>query len=350
MKGDDLFYRDRVGGLTRRHFVQGVAAAAMGVVGRRPGPLWALPVIGEQGPSAPLDHRSTRFRADVDLVRLGVTTRNAAGTIVHDLQPDEFQVFEDDVRQEIGHFSHHETAISVVLLLDTSSSMSNDKLMHAIDGVINFVNALKPGDEALLIAFNDSVQALGQFGLDSRTIERATKRIMAEGGTRLYDAVIDGSREIAVPGRKDKRALVILSDGADTASRSKLEAAVEAVRVAEVPVYAIAVEYEEDRTPAWLVPGDALWRRLGGSSDLTPLQRLTEGTGGWTYPIKAAKRCKEVCLRIADELRNQYLLGYYPSNRQRDGWWRAIEVRTNRPDVIITTRSGYYAPGPAAAR
>ena len=344
MGGHNRFVGDRVSGLTRRRFIHGFATASLGMFGAGPGLAWAQTTTGNQGPSAPLDQRGARFRAEVDLVRLGVTARDAARTIVHDLRPEEFQVFEDDVRQEIGHFGHHETAISVVLLLDASSSMHADKLMHAIDGVINFVNALKPGDEVLLIAFNDSVRALGQFGLDSRTIERATKRIMAEGTTRLYDAVIDGAREIATPGRKDKRALVILSDGADTASRSRLEAAVEAVRVAEVPVYAIAVEYGEDRTSAWL-PGDAPWRQLRRSSDLAPLQLLTEGTGGWTYPIEAAKRCKEVCLRIADELRNQYLLGYYPSNRQRDGRWRAIEVRTSRADVTVTTRNGYYAAG-----
>ena len=303
-------------------------------------PWWEASAAMQQ----PFDRRVLPFRASVDLVNLSVTARDATGAIVHDLDVKDFEIYEDDVRQEVGHFGHHETPISVVLLLDKSGSMSGDKMMHAKDGVLNFVNALKPGDEVLIIAFSESVDALGGFGLDSRTIERALKPVDAESVTRLYDAVIDATHEIATPGRKDKRALVILSDGEDTASQSRLDDAVEAVRKAEVPVYAIAVEYEERTPPAWLRFGDPLWKSLRSRNDLAPLHRLTDGTGGWTYPIQAAKRCKEVCLRIADELRNQYLLAYYPTNQDRDGRWRTIEVRTTRPGVTVTTRTGYYAP------
>lgn len=306
-------------------------------------PFWR--VSATQQP--PVDRRNLPFRSTVDLVRLSVTARDATGSIVHDLGPQDFEIYEDDGRQEVGHFGHHETPISVVLLLDKSASMFGDKMMHAKDGVINFVNALKSGDEVLVISFSDSVDALGRFGLDSRTIERAVKQVEVESGTRLYDAVIDGAREIATPGRKDKRALVVLSDGEDTTSRSRLDGAVEAVRVAEVPVYAIAIEYE-DGGPWWARRrSDSLWRQLRGPGEVGPLRRLTDGTGGWTYPIQAAKRCKEVCLRIADELRNQYLLAYYPTNHERDGGWRTIDVRTARPGVTLTTRTGYYAPTPA---
>ena len=293
---------------------------------------------------APLDRHILPFRSNVDLVRLSVTARDAAGAIVHDLGEADFEIYEDGVKQDVGHFGHHETPISVVLLLDNSGSMDGDKMMHAIDGVINLVTALKSGDEVLVISFNESVQALGEFGLDTQMIQRAVKRVMAGGGTRLYDAAIDGAREIATPGRKDKRAVVLLSDGEDTASRLRLDDAVEAIRVAEAPVYAIAIEYEP-RTPWWARKRrDSLWRELRGAGDLGPLHRLTDGTGGWTYPIQAAKRCKEVCLRIADELRNQYLLAYYPTNRDRDARWRTIRVGTSRPGVTLTTRAGYYGP------
>ena len=113
-------------------------------------PLWG--VSATQQP--PFDRRNLPFRSSVDLVRLSVTARDAAGGIVHDLGSGEFDIYEDDVRQAVGHFGHHETPISVVLLLDKSASMSGDKMMHAIDGVINFVNALKKGDEVLVIAFS----------------------------------------------------------------------------------------------------------------------------------------------------------------------------------------------------
>ena len=309
-----------------------------------------LPVVAGAQPqraAPPIDQRSLRFRTGVDLVRLSVTARHQDGQVARDLGPEEFEVYEDGVRQDVHHFGHDETPISVVLLLDKSSSMmAGDKFMHAKDAVINFVKALKRGDEVLVISFSDSIDALGGFGLDIKTIERAVKRLDTQARTRLYDAVIESAREIAGADRKDKRALLILSDGEDTASGAGLETAVEAVHLAEVPAYAIAIEFGgRDRVrPA----ADPLWRRLGGDADreLRPLRRLTDGTGGWTYPIEAAKRCTEICLRVADELRNQYLLAYYPSNEELDSAWRTIDVRTTRPNVTLITRDGYYAPAP----
>lgn len=292
---------------------------------------------------SPLNSQGPRFHSGVDVVRLSVTARDESGGLVHDLTREEFEVYEDGQRQEIGPIGHHETPISVVVLLDKSGSMSGEKLMHAEDGVIAFVRALKKADEALIIAFSDSVDALGGFGINAPAIERAVKRVEAEGGTRLYDAVIEGARAISTLERKEKRALLLLSDGADTASVAKLDEAIEAVRLAGVPVYAIAVEYGE---PSRLGsrPSEALWRQLRSPGEVTPIRRLTDGTGGWTYPIEAAKRCKEICIRVADELRNQYLLGYYPAKVNRDGQWRSIEVRTTRPGITLTTRNGYYAP------
>jgi VWFA-related protein len=313
------------------------AAAAAGL----PGIAAAQP----QRPTPPLDQRSVRFRTGVDLVRLSVTARNQDGQVVRDLKPEEFEVYEDGVIEEVHHFGHEATAISVVLLLDKSGSMmAGDKFMHAKDAVINFVRALKRGDEVEIIAFSDSIDALGGFGLDAKTIERALTRVDIQAGTRLYDAVIEGAREIAGADRKDKRALLILSDGQDTGSVASLEKSVEAVRLAEVPTYAIAIEY--GGRGLFPPPTDPLWRPLRSAADLElqPLRRLTDGTGGWTYPVEAAKRCTEICLRVADELRNQYLLAYYPASTQLDGAWRAIEVRTTRPGVTLTTRNGYYAP------
>lgn len=316
---------------------------------RRVAPVGALLVLiaapgAQQAPVSPVDQNRIQFRSTVDLVRLSVTARDATGQIQHDLRPEEFEVYEDGVRQPISLTGHDETPISVVVLLDTSGSMMGEKMMHAQDGVIEFVRALTPGDEALVIAFNDSIDALGRFGLDVRTIERAVRRLDAGSATRLYDAVIEGARAIAKPNRKEKRAMLVLSDGADTASLARLDDAVEAVRRAEVPVYAIAIEYGDAPVVSSRARADPLWQPLRGASELDPLHRLTDGTGGWTYAIRAARRCKDICLRVADELRNQYLLGYYPANKEHDDRWRTIEVRTTRPGITLTTRNGYYAP------
>lgn len=206
-------------------------------------PLWPFwRVWADQDP--PVDRRNVPFRSSVELVRLSVTARDPAGVIVHDLALEEFDVYEDGVRQQVEHFGHHETPISVVLLLDKSGSMFGEKMMHAVDGVINFV-------------------------------------------------------------------------------------------------YAIAIEYDDDRSWLSRLSSDPLWRHLLGPGDIGSLRRLTDGTGGWTYPIQAAKRCKEVCLRVAEELRNQYLLAYYATNQQGDGGWRTIEVRAS---------TGYVSQGDPGRR
>lgn len=298
-----------------------------------------------QAPSATLSAQEpqTLFRADVDVVPLNVTARDAAGRIVHDLRRDEFEVSEEGDRQDVAHFAHHEAPISVAVLLDHSGSMFGEKLMHAKDGIIAFVKALRQQDEVLLIAFSDTIQALGSFGMDRRVIEREVEKLDVDGGTRLYDAVIAASAAITAPGRHEKRALLILSDGADNGSRAPLDQAVAAVRSAGVPAYAIGIEMGVDEPSSNST--SQIWRSLDtATGQIAGLKRLSDGTGGWTYPVDAARRCKEICLRVAEELRNQYLLGYYPSDQRRDGGWRRITVRTVRPGITLSTRDGYFAP------
>ncbi len=310
------------------------------------------------------------YSVGVGLVRLSVTARTSKGDIVHDLKPEEFQVFEEGVPQEVVRFGHHEAPISVVVLFDKSASMQGEKLMHAKDAVVNFARAFRPQDEILVVAFSDGIDALGDFGLDALTIEPAVQRIRVESSTRLYDAVIEGTRAIAGPERKEKRALLVLSDGEDTASRATLDETVEAVRRAGVPVYAIGIEMDDDdptisMDPAWRPLGRANepppglgppWKRLGQrqaptnepgpSAAIRALNRVTEGMGGWTYRVVAAKRCKEVCIRVAEELRNQYLLGYAPPADPPGGAWRAVTVWTSRHGVTLATRQGYYGATP----
>jgi Ca-activated chloride channel family protein len=315
--------------------VHGLALAAAGLA------LLVAHLAARQPRPPQIPQQQPQFRTSVDLVRLSVTARDEAGTIVYDLRPNDFQVFEDGVSQEVALLGHHESPISVVVLFDMSASMGDEKLMHAKDGAVNFVRALQRQDEVLIIAFSESIEVLGQFGLDRKVIEHEINGIEVQSTTRLYDAVIEAARMIAAPARQEKRAILILSDGEDTYSRARLEEAVEAVRVAQVPVYAIGIELE-DRLQSR--GRGSLWTRVNGSSAVDALKRLTDGTGGWTYPIVAAKRCKEVCVRVADELRNQYLLGYYPTNKTQDGRWRVITMKTTRPGVTLATRSGYYAP------
>ena len=282
-----------------------------------------------------------QFHGGVDLVRLSITARDAAGAIVHDLRSEDLIVLDEGARQDIAHFSQHEAPISVVVLFDRSGSMmEDDRIMHARDGVREFLKALRPEDEAVVVAFGNTIDMLGGFGTALLTVDRELRRLDADGGTRLYDAVIEGTRLITSPERKEKRALLILSDGDDTMSRATLDEAVAAVRQAGVPTYAIGIELNRRGLQA---RDDSPWVRLDGRSAIAALERLTDGSGGWTYNVEAAKRCKDICLRVADELRNQYLLGFYPPAATRDGRWHEISVSTPRPGVTLTTRTGYQA-------
>lgn len=285
-----------------------------------------------------------QFRAGVDLVRLSVTARDPTGKIVHDLRKDEFSLLDDGIPQEISQFMQHEAAISVVILFDRSSSMEqDDKMMHARDGVMEFLKALRPADEAVVVAFADTIDMLGGFGLEVRTVERALRDVEPGGGTRLYDAVVEGARLIAAPERREKRALLILSDGEDTMSVRTLDTAKKAAVGAGVPIYAIGIEMNRGR-PTGDPRRGSLWTRLSGEgSGGAVLEQLTKDSGGWTYLIEAAKRCKEICLRVADELRNQYLLGYYLPPSMRDGRWHDLRVSVARTGVTLTTRGGYQA-------
>jgi Ca-activated chloride channel family protein len=339
-----------------------------------PGLFWWLgaPTSGHGAArnGVPLAQEVRSYSVDVGLVRLSITARTMKGDLVHDLRQEEFQVSEGGVEQEVVRFGHHEAPISVVVLFDKSSSMQDEKLMHAKDAVVNFARAFRAQDEILVVAFSDGIDVLGHFGLDARAIELAVKGIRVERSTRLYDAVIEGTHAIAGPERKEKRALLVLSDGEDTASDATLDETVEAVRKGGVPVYAIGIEMDANDPPMWLNrpweragrdkdPPMGLgppWKRLGQrqapqrtpgpSAAIRALSRLTEGMGGWTYRIVAAKRCKEICIRAAEELRNQYLLGYVPSAGPPDGGWRTVTVRTSRRGVTLATRQGYYATTP----
>lgn len=308
------------------------------------GVLWAVERISPSNARGFIAGTSARrqeppaFRARADLVRLSVTAHDSAKRLVRDLSPQEFTVLEDGIPQSIAQFMTDEAPISTVILFDRSTSMlDDDKIMHARDGVTAFLSAVRPVDEVALVAFGSSIEMLGGgFGIDAKAAGRALGRIEAQGGTRLYDAFVEAGRLIATEGRRDKRAILILSDGADTQSRTTLDEAAAAVHAAGVPVYSIGIEMNRQRASAG-------WVRLETTDPVQVLARLSEGTGGWSYVVEAAKRCKEICTRVADELRSQYLLGYYPSASARDGRWHEVTVRTTRSSVTLETRSGYFA-------
>lgn len=283
---------------------------------------------------------SAQFRVEVDHVMVYAAVADKQGRFRTDLGRQDFSVYEDGVLQEVTHFSLEHVPLSVVCLLDTSGSMEGEKLMHAKDALVHFAERLTPQDEIALIAFDDELQQISPFTHDWKGFKRELRSVMAEGGTRLYDAVV-AATEILEPIRDRRRAVLILSDGVDTASKTKFEKARQAVQRSEIQFFAIGIQ--EKPLGFW---GRLLSGSPGGSDERGDqyLRGLTEDSGGAVYLVEDSKRCKEICIAIADELMHQYSLGYTPSHRAKDGEWRRIRIETSVPGLKVrASRSGYYA-------
>ena len=295
------------------------------------------PPPGQQAP------RGARLKASVDLVVLHVTVTDSRGDFVPDLNKGEFQVFEDKIQQNISMFSRDDIPVTMGLVIDNSGSM-REKRAQVSAAAMTFVKTSNPQDEAFVVNFNDEyyLDTEGDFTSDQKNLEDALSRIDTRGSTALYDAVI-GSLAHLKKGHKDKRVLLLVTDGDDDASRKTLEDALKAAQESNATIYAIGVYSEDD-----LKHDKKMVRR---SKKI--LTELAEATGGLAYFPDTLDDVTPVCEKVAHEIRNQYTLGYYPSNTAKDGTFRAVQVRAFPPSglgkVLVRTRTGYYAPKAAAA-
>ncbi len=286
-----------------------------------------------QGP--PAGKRPT-FAAASEIVRLNVSVTDPQSRYVTGLTEDDFEVFENGVRQGLAFFEREPLPMSVALLLDCSGSMQ-EILPTAQAAALRFLRALRPQDLAQVVEFSDRVRILQGYTADRSLLEPAIRSTRASGGTALYDAVYVVIKEMlrqrsAEPRR---RAIVLLSDGEDTTSLSTDQQVVELARTAEVTVYPIGLR--SVRTS----------RRNGQDASLAVhfLTALARDTGGQVQFPKALGELDSMYGRVAEELRTQYTLGYVPANSRRDGKWRRVVVRLlGRADLRPRHRTGYYAP------
>jgi Ca-activated chloride channel family protein len=298
--------------------------------------LWPF-LAGAQGPP-----RRPTFQAGVEVVRLSVSVTDGRNRYVTDLSEDDFGVFEDGVRQRLALFSREQLPISLVLLIDCSGSM-DDKLPVAQSAATGFIRTLRREDLAQVVQFNERMAILEDFTADQGALETAIQRIRASGATGLYNALYITLREFggAAEGRTlRRRAIVLLSDGEDTASLVSDEQVLELARRKEIPIYAISLR--PDR------PQDRL--RMAHNEAAYFIHTLARLTGGQPYFPGALFQLDAVYGRIAEELRTQYTLGYVPVNPRRDGKWRQIVVRTpSRDNLYVRHKVGYYEPASLAA-
>lgn len=275
------------------------------------------------------------FRGGIDVVSLQVTVTEG-DKLVSGLDQATFAVYEDGVQQEISFFSRAAQPIALSLLIDTSTSMEL-KLPMAQEGAIGFAKRLTGSDAAQIIDFDSRVEILQPFTNDPLLLESAIKRTRVGGSTSLYNAIYVALSELkrvrATSADQIRRqAIVILSDGEDTSSLIAYEDVLESAKRADVAVYAIGLRSKNDRPTRGFNEAEFV------------LRTLSTETGGRLFFVENLGELPAVYQRIADELANQYTVAYTPKNLKRDGAWRAIVVRVERPNTHARTKRGYFAP------
>jgi Ca-activated chloride channel homolog len=292
--------------------------------------LLAAPASHQQQPPPP----ANSIKMTVGLVVLHATTENKKGVSVSGLDKNDFQVFEDGVAQRIETFSHEDVPVTVGLVVDGSGSM-RPKHDDVLSAARTFALASNASDEMFVVNFNEHVS----FGLPndvpftskSVVLQQALAESPISGETALYDAV-DASLKQLKRGSRDKKVLIVISDGGDNASsHSSLKQIMTLAVESNAVIYTIGLfdENDVDRNPG-------------------VLKQLAHATGGEFFQPEDIANVIPLCAQIARDIRNQYTIAYTPTNATQDGGFRAIQVRATSPGhdhLVVRTRPGYFAPG-----
>lgn len=276
------------------------------------------------------------IHVDVDLALVSVTVTDPYDRPVTGLYPSNFRVFENNVEQEVLTFSIEDTPISVGVIFDNSGSMAT-KIRRARQAVIEFFKSSNPEDEFFFVGFNENAELTSEF---TNSIEDLQTRIMLtppKGGTALLDAICLGLSQMR-GAHNGRRALLIISDGGDNHSRYSESDVKRLVREGNTQLYAIGVFdplQDRARTPEELY-GPPL------------LSEITEMTDGRLFTVENPNELPDTAAKIGLELRNQYILGYRPSNKAHDAKWRKIKIKLRPPKGLpplkVSSKTGYYAP------
>lgn len=268
------------------------------------------------------------FRGRVDTVMVTVTVTDASGRLITGLTKDDFEIYEDSQRQPVTQFTDQRVPVSLGVLLDASDSMRGQPIVDARAAVDRFVgDLLEPGDEAFVAAFNHLPRIVALWTRPPAGLTGRLETSKPSGATAIYDALV-ASAPLFERRTHSRAALVVISDGADTASDRTLQQARAVLRRTDPFVYAIAIDSSEGLASTRVNP-DAL-------------REITGPSGGYTEVVHAAADLGPATERIANELNKQYTLGYTPS-RAPDGGWREIRVRVKDRNYFTRARRGYYA-------
>ncbi len=293
-------------------------------------------------PASPKERKQYKINVNVNLVVLHATVVNKKGHRVNNLTQKDFRVLENGVPQKISVFSHADIPVTMGIVIDDSGSM-RDKRPEVNAAALTFVKTSNPDDQVFVVNFNDEyyLDTPGNFAANMEELRAALSKIDSRGGTALYDAVYASLDHLKL-GNRDKKVLLVITDGEDNASRYSFAQLVHHAQQSNAVIYCIGLLGEER-------PG-GLFKIHGGGDKRAKkvLEELAEVTGGKAYFPRSLDQVTPVCEKIARDIREQYTFGYYPTDQKKDGTFRRVQIEfTNKYDskhYRIRTRPGYYAP------
>jgi Ca-activated chloride channel family protein len=276
------------------------------------------------------------IQVDVTLALVNVTVTDPLNRLVTGLENENFRVYEDGVEQEVVNLSSEDIPVSIGLIFDMSGSMS-DKVEKARQAAVQFMRTANPLDQFFLVSFNDRAELTSEF---TSSVEELQSRMMftsSRGRTALLDAVYLGLSQMR-GAHNAKRALLIISDGGDNHSRYNESDVKNFLKEADCQLYAIGI----------FDPVSIRSRTTEELNGPSLLSEMTEMTGGRVFPVANIGELPDIAAKIGMELRSQYVLGYKPSNGQKNGVWRKIKVKLHPPKGLpplnVYAKTGYYAP------
>ena len=310
----------------------------------------------EKKPGSQAKEEDHTIRAEVNMVSLPVVVTDRQGKRITDLKKEDFQVFENGVRQEIAGFAATDEPVDVALLLDTSGSTEME-LAKIQNAAIDFVNQLHPDDEVAILSFADDVRLQEDFTIDRDKNEYGIKKTRSGGCTVEYEAVWLGLEEVLKP-IQERTALVLFTDGVDTCSHKASEnETLDLAKETKATIYCVYYDTERDQysrgrrsstigfPPVILNPMPPIIGGPGSTSSeyasgRAYLTKLAENSGG--LMLDGMQNLEDAFAQVAKELASQYSIGYYSNDQKRDGKFRKVEVKIDKPGLVARTKKGYY--------
>jgi len=312
-----------------------------------PSPATTAPPAPASGQTPQMERHGEGFKisAKVDLVVLRATVLDKQGRMINDLTKDDFQVSENGVPQQISVFSHADIPVTMGIVIDDSGSMK-PKRPAVNAAALAFVETSNPQDQVFIVNFNDAyyLDTPGDFTSSMEDLRSALSKIDSRGGTALYDAVYSSLDHLHL-GNRDKKVLLVITDGEDNASSYQFPDLLRYAQQSNAVVYTVGLLGDDDNKSGLFKissKGDRHARKI--------LELLAHDTGGEAYFPNSLDEVGSTCRQVAHDIRNQYTLGYYPTNKAADGTFRLVHVDAldhgKKKKLVVRTRTGYYAPRP----